>query len=66
MDYTPFDDSVIFRSRTAAGERLSFNITITNDQAFEQNEDFQVNLVPEGNVIISDPSLTIYIHDDDC
>lgn len=64
MDYDGFDVTISFPP-SDNGAEICRNITIRNDEAFENNEFFSVHVESERNVVIHIKYAIVHIQDDD-
>ena len=65
LDYEAVDSSLYFDIGSDNGETLFLNVTITDNQAFEKEEDFSLHVLSEPNVIAHVTYTEVIIADDD-
>ena len=66
MDYGMVNDvQLVFPSGSVSGTTIDAAVTITNDDVFEKDENFFVNISSEMNVMIHNFTETVIIIDED-
>jgi hypothetical protein len=65
VDYEAFDMTITIPARSEGGREVCCDITILNDEGFERNEFFRLNVESEGNVVIHEEYIKVHIQDDD-
>lgn len=64
MDYVPFQFERAFRSSTT-NETICVNVTIVDDDAFEDTESFLVTVTSSDSVYLAGGPATVFIVDND-
>lgn len=64
MDYVPFQFERTFRSSTT-NETICVNVTIVDDDAFEDTESFLVTVTSSDSVYLAGGPATVFIVDND-
>ena len=63
-DFDPVSDSLSFTAGSVTGDEVCINVTLVDNDAFEKDEYFTVEVASEVNVVVHN-NLTLHIMDED-